>query len=346
MAKYGIGQPIRRLEDQRFLTGAGQFVDDIILTYQCYGVVLYSPHAHAKINRIDISEALSAPGIVGILTGADVIADGLGGMPPLFMPDGEQGPAYQTLRPILVADKARCVGDRVAFVMAETLPQAIDAMEKIEVDYDPLPALTDLESAVKDAAEPIWDGCPAPNTSFRLHYGDAAKTKEAFAQATHVVSVRLENNRITANSLEPRATIGVDDPSDDTYLLYTSSQNPHGVRTLAARHVLRVPENRIRVIAPDVGGGFGLKSNAHVEDPLVLWASKRCGRPVKWTATRSDALIGDYHGRDQVVYGEMAVDAKGKICDFSRRLARRGGLYVGGLCRADHFLIGVHTQCV
>ena len=147
----------------------------------------------------------------------------------------------------------------------------------------------------------------------RLKYGNSSKTKEAFAQAEHVVSVRLENNRITANSLEPRATIGFYDQSDGTYLLYTSSQNPHGVRTLVARHVLRVPENKVRVVAPDVGGGFGLKSNAHVEDPLVLWASKRCGRPVKWTATRSEALLGDYHARDQVVYGEMAVAADGKI---------------------------------
>ena len=230
------------------------------------------------------------------------------------------------------------MGDRVAFVVAETLAQAADGIEKVEVEYEPLPALTDLESAVKEDAEKIWDGCPSPNTSFRLQYGDPSKTNEAFAQAKHVVSVRLENNRITANSLEPRATIGFYDQSDNTYLLYTSSQNPHGVRTLVARHVFRVPENRIRVVAPDVGGGFGLKSNAHVEDPLVLWASKRCARPVKWTATRSEALVGDYHARDQVIYGEMAVAADGKILAIRANALQSVGAYTSAVCAApDHF---------
>lgn len=334
MAKYGIGQPVRRVEDPRFLTGAGQFVDDINLTHQCYGAVLYSPYAHARINRVDASEARRSPGAINVLTGADVIADSLGGLPPLFMPAGGEVPTFQTDRPLLVADKVRCVGDRVAFVVAETLAQALDAMEKIEIDYDPLAPIVDLETAVKDNAEPIWDGCAAPNTSFRLQYGDSIKTEEAFAQAEHVVSVQLENNRITANSLEPRAAIGVYAPSDDTYLLYTSSQNPHGVRTLAARDVLHIPENRIRVIAPDVGGGFGLKSNAHVEELLVLWASKRCKRPVKWTATRTDALIGDYHGRDQVVHGEMAVDARGKILAVRADALHGVGAYTSAVCAA------------
>jgi carbon-monoxide dehydrogenase large subunit len=334
MPKFGIGQPVRRIEDRRFLTGAGQFVDDINLPHQCYGVVLYSPYAHATITRIDVSEARKSPGVVSVLTGADVIADGLGGIPPLFMPGDDDGLVFRTLRPILVSDRVRCVGDRVAFVVAETLPQAADALEKIEVDYEALPGLTDLESAAKDDAIPIWDGCLQPNTSFRLHYGSVDATREAFARAKHIVRVKLENNRITANSLEPRATIGAYDPSDGTYLLYTSSQNPHGARTLVARDVLRVPENRIRVIAPDVGGGFGLKSNAHVEDPLVLWASKRCGRPVKWTATRSDALIGDYHARDQVVSGEMALDADGKILAIRADALHGVGAYTSAVCAA------------
>jgi aerobic carbon-monoxide dehydrogenase large subunit len=335
MAKYGIGQPVRRLEDRRFLTGAGQFVDDINLPHQCYGVVLYSPHAHAKIAGIDASQALKSPGVVSVLTGADVLADGLGGMPPLFMPGGDNQPqSFQTLRPILAADRVRCVGDRVAFVLAETLAQAADALEKVEVSYDPLPAITDLEGAIKEDAEKIWDACPSPNTSFRLQYGSPISTKEAFERAEHVVSVRLVNNRIAANSLEPRATIGSYDQSDGTYLLYTSSQNPHGVRTLVARHVLHVSENKVRVIAPDVGGGFGLKSNAHVEDPLVLWASKRCGRPVKWTATRTEALVGDYHARDQVVYGEMAVAADGKILAIRADALQSVGAYTSAVCAA------------
>ena len=335
MAKYGIGQPVRRLEDRRFLTGAGQFVDDINVAHQCYGVVLQSPHAHAMIARIDVSAAQKSPGVLCVLTGADVVADGLGGMPPLFMPNSHgNAPRFQTLRPLLVMDRVRCVGDRVAFVVAHTLHQAADAAEKIEVEYEPLPPIVDLESAVKDNAQPIWDDCPSANTSFQLQYGDEASTKEAFNRAQHVVSVRLENNRVTANSLEPRATIGIFDQSDESYLLYTSSQNPHGVRSLAATHVLRVPENRIRVIAPDVGGGFGLKSNAHIEDPLVLWASRRCGRPVKWTATRSEALLGDYHGRDQVVYGEMALDGDGKILAIRAEAIQAVGAYTSAVCAA------------
>ncbi len=333
MRRFGVGQPVRRLEDKRFLTGAGQFVDDINVPRQCHAVVVYSPYAHAEISRLDVAAAQKSPGVVCVLTGRDVIADGLGGMPPLFMPGDDHNPSFQTLRPILVADRVRCVGDRVALVIAETLAEAADAAEKLEIDYEPLPVLTDLESATKEGAERIWEGCDA-NTSFHLQYGDPIKTADIFAAAKHLVSVRLASNRITANSLEPRAAIGCYDASDGTFLLYTSSQNPHGVRTLVARHVLHVPENRIRVIAPDVGGGFGLKSNAHPEDPLVLWASKRCGRPVKWTPTRSESLVGDYHARDQIVVGKMAVNERGKILAISADALQGVGCYTSAVCAA------------
>jgi carbon-monoxide dehydrogenase large subunit len=251
------------------------------------------------------------------------------------MPDDHGGShSFRTSRPILVGDRVRCVGDRVAFVIAETVAQACDAAELIEIEYEPLTITTDLEAAVKDDAFRIWDDCPTGNISFEFAYGDKAATDAAFSRAKHVVGLRLENNRVTANSLEPRAAIGVFDFSDDSYTLYTSSQNPHGVRSLAARQVLHVPETKIRVIAPDVGGGFGLKSNAHVEDPLVLWAARRCGRPVKWTATRSEAMLGDYQGRGQIVHGEMALDENGKILGIRARALHAVGAYTSAVCAA------------
>ena len=331
---FGIGQPVRRVEDRRFLTGRGQFVDDIGVPDQCFGVVLYSPHAHARITKLDTTLARCSPGVLCVLTGADIATDGLGSMPPLFMPDDQDRHCFRAPRSLLVLDRVRCVGDRVAFVVAETLAQACDAAELIEVEYEPLPVLIALEKAVEKQAPKIWDECPAGNISFELSYGDAKATDAAFAAAKHVVAVALQNNRITACSIEPRTAIGIYDQDQDSYTLYTSSQNPHGVRSLAAQKVLRIPETKIRVIAPDVGGGFGLKSNAHVEDALVLWAARRCGRPVKWTATRTEALLSDYHGRGQAIQGEMALDDGGKILGIRARALHSVGAYTSAVCAA------------
>jgi carbon-monoxide dehydrogenase large subunit len=335
MGRFGIGQSVRRVEDRRFITGRGQYVADIDVAHQCHGVVVPSPHAHARIVHIDVSRAQSAPGVLAVLTGGDVVADRLGGLPPLFMPAGpEASEAYSTLRPLLVGDRARCVGDRVAFVVAETLAQAQDAAERIDVEYEPRASVTDLDSAVHPEAPRIWDDCPDGNVCVSYALGNAAAVDAAFARAAHIVALRLHNNRLTANSLEPRAAIGLHDPADDNFTLYTSSQNPHGLRSLAAHAVLHVPESSIRVIAPDVGGGFGLKSNAHVEDILVLWAARRCGRPVKWTATRSEALVGDYQARDQVVHGEMALDKDGRILGIRARALHGVGAYTSAACAA------------
>ncbi len=335
MGSFGIGQPVRRVEDRRFITGRGQYVADIDLAHQCYGVAVLSPHAHARIVRIDVSEAQGAPGVLAVLTGADVIADKLGGLPPMFMPSGpEASEVYSTVRPLLVSERVRCVGDRVAFVVAETLAQAQDAAERIDVEYDPLASVTDLDSAVRPDAPRIWDDCPGGNVCVTYALGDAAAVDAAFARAAHIVALRLQNNRLTANSLEPRAAIGLHDPADGSFTLYTSSQNPHGVRGLAAHAVLHVPETSIRVIAPDIGGGFGLKSNAHVEDILVLWAARRCGRPVKWVATRSEALVGDYQARDQAVHGEMALDTDGRILGIRARALHGVGAYTSAACAA------------
>ena len=327
MAKFGIGQAVRRVEDVRFLKGAGCFVDDLVLPGELAGVVVYSTHAHARITRIDTSAAQAAPGVVLVLTGADAVADKIGSLPPLFMPEDQGGPkGFRTRRPVLVPDIVRCIGDRVAFVVAESEAEARDAADLIEIEYDTIPAVVSVEDAVKPGAPPIWSEAPG-NVSFTLAFGDATATDAAFAKARHVVSLKVENNRLSANSLEPRGAVGLYDPAADTYTLYTSTQHPFGVRQTLATAVLREPIAKFHVITPDVGGGFGMKGDAYPEDALVLWAAKRCGRPVKWTPTRAESLQGDYHGRDQVVTAEMALDENGKILGLRTRALDAVGAY-------------------
>jgi aerobic carbon-monoxide dehydrogenase large subunit len=313
LTKFGIGQPVPRLEDPRFITGRGRYVDDIDMPLQCHGVLVMSPHAHARIKSIDTVAAKAAPGVLAVLTGADVEADKIGSLVPV-MPEDMGGPkGYRTLRPILSSGKVRAVGDRVAFVVAETLQQARDAAELIAIDYEPVPAVVSLEDAVKPGAPVIWDGAPN-NVAVGLMMGDKVATDAAFAGAKHVVSVKLVNNRVSANSIEPRAAIGQYHPDNESYTLYSTSQNPHGHRQHVSGDVLKVPQVKVRVISPDVGGGFGMKGAVYPEDALVLWASRRCGgRPVKWVSTRSEAFLSDAHGRDQVVTGELALDERGKI---------------------------------
>jgi carbon-monoxide dehydrogenase large subunit len=232
MNKFGIGQAVRRVEDQRFLTGRGRYVDDVSLPHQCYGVVVMSPHAHATIKRVDTSAAKAMDGVLAVLTGADAIADNLGGFPPLFTPEDMGGPkGYKTARPVLIADRVRCVGDRVAFVVAETLAQARDAAERVVVDYEPLPSVVTLEAAVADGAPKLWDDCPTGNVASGLMFGNKEATDAAFAKARHVVKVELLNNRITANSIEPRASLGDYNAADDSYTLYSTRR----IRTASAR---------------------------------------------------------------------------------------------------------------
>ena len=327
MSKFGIGQSVQRVEDERFLRGAGAYIDDIALPRQCHAVVLMSTQAHARIAKLDVSKAKAAEGVVCVLTGADAVADGLGGFPPLFMPEDMGGPkGFKTSRPVLAVDVVRFVGDRVALVVAETAEEARAASELIEVDYDPLPAVVDLEQAVADGAPQLWEGA-ANNTSYRLMFGNKDATDAAFAGAACVVKLRLENNRISANSLEPRGAIGQYN-SDGTYTLHTSSQNPHSVRSTLATHIFKMTESRLRVITPDVGGGFGMKAEPYPEDALVLWAARKCGRPVKWIPTRGESLLGDTHGRDQVVKGEMAFDKSGKILGIRADALHAMGAYI------------------
>ncbi|AXK81991.1 xanthine dehydrogenase family protein molybdopterin-binding subunit [Pseudolabrys taiwanensis] len=328
MTKFGIGQAVRRVEDQRFLTGAGSYVSDMELPRQCYGVAVLSPHAHAVIKSIDVAAARSAPGVVCVLTGADAAADSIGGIPPHFMPDSWGGPkGFATIRPVLLTDRVRCLGERVAFVVAETEAQARDAAELVQIDYEPLPSIVDIEAAASPTAAKIWEECDNGNIGATIALGDKAATDAAFAAAKYVAKLKLHNNRVTASAIEPRAAIGAYDAASGSYTLYTTSQDPHGVRSLLASAVFNNPESKIRVISPDVGGGFGMKANLYPDDVLVLWASKRCGRPVKWTATRSESLMCDTHARDQIVYGELALDEHGKILAVRAKAYQALGAY-------------------
>jgi len=323
-----IGQSARRVEDRRFLTGRGRYIDDITLPRMAHGAVLASPYAHARIVSIDTRRAQEAPGVLCVLTGQDALDQGLGGMPPLFMPEDMGGPkGYRTTRHLLAIGKVRCVGDRVAFVVAETLAQARDAAELIDVEYDALDAVVALEDAVREGAPQLWDEAPG-NKCCWVMYGNAEATEAAFKAAPHITSLRLENNRLSANSIEPRGAIGVFDDSEGSYTLYTSSQNPHGARSMLCGHVFKMPETLLRVISPDVGGGFGMKADAYPEDGLVLWAARHCGRPVKWVPGRSESIAGDNHGRDQVVHADMALDAGGKILAIRARSMHAFGAYV------------------
>jgi carbon-monoxide dehydrogenase large subunit len=313
MAKFGIGQAVRRVEDQRFLKGEGRYVDDVVLPAMAHGVTVLSPHAHARIRRVDIAKAKAAPGVLAVLTGADAAAEKLGAMTAHLMPEDFGAPkGHRTFLPLLVSDKARYVGDRVAFVVAETLAQARDAAELVEMDYEPLPAVVNIEDAAKPEAPKVHDDNAGGNVAFRLMFGNQQATDEAFAKAKHVVKLRVENNRLSPVSMEPRVAIGDYNAADDFYTLYASSQNPHGVR-MELSHIFHVPENRIRVVSPDVGGGFGLKGGPYPDDLLVMWASKKLRRPVKWLATRSESMQNDHHGREMVYYGELALDEAGKI---------------------------------
>jgi aerobic carbon-monoxide dehydrogenase large subunit len=333
--KFGIGQAVRRVEDQRFLTGHGRYVDDLDLHGLCHGVTVLSPHAHAKITRVDATKAKAASGVLAVLTGADCVAEHVGALTAHLMPEDFGAPkGHRTFQPILNAERVRYVGDRVAFVVAETLAQARDAAELVEVDYEPLPVVVDLEEAAKDGAPKVWDDNPSGNNAFRLMFGNKDATDAAFAKAKHVVKLRVESNRISPVSMEPRIAIGDYNATDDFYTLYATSQNPHGVR-MELSHVFHIPENRIRVVSPDVGGGFGLKGGPFPDDILAMWASRKLRRPVKWAATRSESMLNDHHGREMVYYGELALDEHGKILALrSKSLFQMGAYFVGAALAA------------
>jgi aerobic carbon-monoxide dehydrogenase large subunit len=311
MGEFALGQPVPRFEDPRLLRGGGRYVDDMLLPRMVYGHVLRSPHAHARIRAIDTNAAKAAPGVLAVLTGADWQASGWGDLPSAAgnrRRDGSR--AYRPRYPALVEDRVRWVGDYVAFVVAETRHQAADAAELIAVDYEPLPAVVSTEDATKPGRPRVWDASP-DNVSFVYLEGDKAATDAAFAGAAHIVKRKFVINRVTAATMEPRGAIGDYNAAEGRYTIYTTLQRTHGYRAELARQVLKVPESRVRVVAGDIGGSFGMKSAIYNEVALVLLASKLTGRPVKWTSTRSEAFLGDAQARDNVTEAELAVDHDG-----------------------------------
>tara|TARA_B100000676_G_C18068983_1_gene842983 strand:- start:400 stop:2730 length:2331 start_codon:yes stop_codon:yes gene_type:complete len=313
MEKFGIGQGVLREEDPRLLRGNGLFVNDVNLPGQAHAIVLRSPHAHADILGIDTSAASDLSGVLAIYTGEDIFADNLGvpGMPVKWLrPDGQ--PMKYRPQPPLALGRVRYVGDPVVLVVAETLDQATDAAEAVMVDYDPLPSITDTAKTIDKDAPRVWDDYP-DNVSGLYQAGDEAATDKAFEHAHRIVKRRFTISRVFAHYLETRGAIGSYDPREDRFLLHADVQYPHRVRQLLAEKIFGVPEQNIRVMARDVGGGFGTKGWQYSEHRLVLWASRKLGRPVKWTCSRSEAVQADEHGRDNVTDAELAFDENGRV---------------------------------
>jgi carbon-monoxide dehydrogenase large subunit len=326
--KFGIGQPIRRLEDVRLLTGKGRYQDDQTLHRQVWCVFVRSPHAHALIRSVDTAAASCAPGVAAVLTGTDYANDGIA-MPKAAMPRKKRdgSPMFAPQRPALVVDRARYVGDPVAMVIAETLAQAKDAAELVLVDYEPLPAVTSVAAAAEPDAPRLWDQNP-DNISHTTERGNRAVTEAAFAQAAQVVKRRYVITRVHAQYMEPRGAIGTYDPAEDRYTLYADVNYPHRVRNMLANMVFKVPESQVRVICRDVGGGFGAKGWQYVEHRLTLWAARKLGRPVKWRCERSEVLMADEHGRDNIGEIELAFDANAKIIGLRLHMLASIGAYI------------------
>ncbi len=312
MGVFAVGQPVSRTEDPRLLTGRGLYINDRTLPREAQLYILRSPHAHAKINGIDTAAAASAPGVLAVLTGEDLAKENWGTTKITFpqkRPNGD--PAYHAPHPGLVRDRVRFVGDHVALVIAESLNQAKDAAELVEVDYEPLTPVTVTADATKDDTPRIWDDCDN-NIAYVAKLGDKEATDAAFAEADHVVSRKFVINRISANAMENRGCIGEYDAREDRYILYADLQTPHSARTILSQ-VLNVPERQIQVIAGNVGGAFGMKGPIYPEHRLVLWASKVVGRPVKWNADRSESLQSDEHARDNVSEASLALSKTGQF---------------------------------
>jgi carbon-monoxide dehydrogenase large subunit len=340
MGEFGIGQSVKRFEDTRLLRGLGRYVNDVNLPGQAHAVLLRSPHAHARIASISTAAARAAPGVLAVYTQAEYAAAGLGTTAPTLKrtrPDGT--PMFGRVHPVLAKDRVRFVGEPVAMVVAETLAQAKDGAELIEVDYEPVPAVVSTVDAAGPGAPAVWDECP-DNVSHVWQTGDAAATEAAFRTAAHVVKRRYVISRVHAQFMEPRGAIGDYDAREDRYVLHADVQYPHRVRQVLADRVFKVPEYKVRVIAGDVGGGFGTKGWQYPEHRLVLWAARQLGRPVKWSCERSEAILADEHGRDNVTDAELALDADGRF------LALRAHTFanIGAYLSSDRNLLSIFTS--
>ena len=328
MGEFAIGQPVPRFEDPRLVKGHGRYIADMTFPGMAFGYVLRSPHAHARIRKIDTAKAKAAPGVLAVITGADYKAAGFGDLP---VPGGlkRRGgtPGYRPRYPALVEDRVRMIGDYVAFVVADTYYQAVDAAELIEVDYEALPAIVSTGDAVKPGVPLVWEDCPN-NIGFIQVEGSKEVTDAAFARAAHVVKHHFVVNRVTAATMEPRGCIGLFEPTDGRYTIYTTLQRTNVFQTELSQFVLKVPDNKIRVVCGDIGGSFGMKSAVYNEVALVLLAAKLTGRPVKWVATRSESFLCDAQARDNVTEAELALDKEGNFLGFRAKIIAAIGAYL------------------
>jgi carbon-monoxide dehydrogenase large subunit len=324
MSATGIGAAVRRKEDHRFITGRGQYTDDITRPGETRAIFVRSPHAHAKLKKVDVRAAEKMPGVVAVLTGEQLAADKIGHLICGWMIHSKDGsPMKMAPHPALAVGKVCYVGDPVALVVAETLAQAKDAAEKVVIDYEVLPAVADPAKA--KSGPQIHEVAPK-NTIYEWHLGDAQAVANAFKAAKQVTKIDIVNNRLVPNAIEPRVAIGEYDAGNDSFTLWNTSQNPHVARLVIAAFIGMAPEHKLRVIAPDVGGGFGSKIFIYPEEVACLWASRRTGRPVKWTSDRSEAFLADAHGRDHVTQAEMAFGSDGKILALrAKTIANLGG---------------------
>src|SRR5947208_324764 len=313
MGVEGIGASVVRKEDKPFITGKGRYVDDIKLQGMAHAHFVRSPHAHAKVKGIDSSAAMKMPGVVAVLTGREIVDDKVGNLICGWAIHSKDGtPMKMGAWPAMAPETVRFVGQAVAVVIAETKNQARDAAEAVVVNYEELPAVADVRAAIKPGAPQLHPEAPG-NIIYDWHLGDDAAVKAAFAKAANVVSLDLTNNRLAPNAMEPRAAIADYDTAEEHYTLYTTSQNPHVARLVLSAFYNIAPEYKLRVVAPDVGGGFGSKIYIYPEEMVALWASKKVGRPVKWTGDRSEAFLTDAHGRDHLSQADMSSDKDNKV---------------------------------
>ena len=328
----GIGAPVRRREDLRFITGKGQYTDDIQVPGQTYGVFLRSPYARARITAIDASDALAQDDVIAVLTGADMAADGIGDIPCGWAVQQKDGSDMVSApHPPLPEVNVNYVGEPYALVVAETLEAAKHAAELVQTDFEELQAVVDLATAT-DSVE-IHEGV-RQNLAYDWELGDRADTEAALAGAAHVVRLDLTNNRLIPNAMEPRAAIGVFDAASEEHTLYTTSQNPHLARLVLSAFVGVAPEHKLRLVAPDVGGGFGSKIFIYAEESAVIWGARKVGRPIKWTAERNESFLADAHGRDHLTHVELGLNEHGRFVALKVQTSANLGAYLSTFASA------------
>jgi carbon-monoxide dehydrogenase large subunit len=328
MGQFGIGQPVRRKEDVRLLTGKGRFTDDINMDGQAFACFLRSPHAHARIVRIDAEAVRAEPGVIGVVTGADLAADDLGTLIcEADFKDRQGKPMYKPLRRVLPTDRVRFVGEPLAMVVAETLEQARDAVERLEVEFEELPVIADTASAPDDAAPVVWDE-NGGNVAVHWENRDPAEIEALIRNAPKRVTVDIVNNRLAPSPMEPKAALATYNPQTDTSTLYCPSQGGRRIQNTIARRILKIAPEKMRVVSHDTGGGFGIRSKVYPELVCVVWAARKLGRPVKWLGDRSETFVSDYHGRDQVNHAEMGLDENGRVVALKVETILNVGAYL------------------